>query len=104
MSFWDRFMGGPPTIPDHVPAPDRERDLLLYKYDACGYCYRVRAVLDELEVEVPMRDTLRDPGARAELRDRTGRTQVPCLFIDGEPLFESEDIVLWLREYKKVAA
>lgn len=24
--------------------------------------------------------------------------QVPCLFIDGEPLYESMDIIKWLEE------
>ena len=26
-----------------------------------------------------------------------GKLQVPCLFIDGKPLYESDDIVAWLR-------
>lgn len=27
-----------------------------------------------------------------------GKRQVPCLFIDGSPLYESQDIVKWLRK------
>jgi glutaredoxin len=26
-----------------------------------------------------------------------GKKQIPCLFIDGKPLYESKDIVAWLR-------
>ena len=26
-----------------------------------------------------------------------GKRQVPCLFIDGAPLYESSDIIDWLR-------
>ncbi len=24
--------------------------------------------------------------------------KVPCLFIDGNPMYESDDIIMWLRE------
>ena len=74
---------------------------MFYKYDSCGYCARVRRVLDLLDIEVQLRDTLYDPGVRSELYEKTGRSTVPCLFIDGEPLFESEDIVAWLQAYAK---
>ncbi|MBO4496449.1 MAG: glutathione S-transferase N-terminal domain-containing protein [Clostridiales bacterium] len=29
-----------------------------------------------------------------------GIDQVPCLFIDGKALYESDDIVQWLREHR----
>ncbi len=73
--------------------------LALYKFDACPYCRRVQRVLDTLDLDVEMRDTRLDPAHRQALFARTGRTQVPCLFIDGEPMFESEDIVVWLETY-----
>ena len=50
-------------------------------------------------IDVQMRDTRTEPGARAELLRRTGRTQVPCLFVDDVPFFESADIVDWLAAY-----
>ena len=28
-----------------------------------------------------------------------GKRQVPCLFIDGKPLYESMDIIKWLEEH-----
>lgn len=86
-----------------VPTPDRDRKLVLYKYDTCGYCGRVFRKLDALgmESEVELRDIWEDPQARKELADVTGRTTVPCLFIDGVPLHESLDIVAWLDAYAK---
>lgn len=101
---WFDFLSGNKAPPDHVPPPDQKRDLVLYKYDACGYCARVMRKIDQLGVQVAYRDTRKEPDAREELRQRTGRTQVPCLFIDGEPLFESSDIVAWLEEYAKATA
>jgi len=96
-------MRGTPTLPSHVPSPDQDRELLLYKFDACPYCRRVLSQISRLGVTVPTRDTARDSGARDELRERTGRTQVPCLFVDGEPLFESSDINVWLAAYAERA-
>jgi glutaredoxin len=89
------------SVPDRVPAPDRERDLVLFKYDTCPYCGRVFAKLNALGMQIPMRDIHREAAARTELLEKTGRTTVPCLFVDGEPLFESLDIVAWLDAYAK---
>jgi glutaredoxin len=56
-------------------------------------------VLDQLGLAVEQRDTRTHPEHRQALREKTGRTQVPCLFIDGEPMFESADIIEWLEAY-----
>ena len=37
-----------------------------------------------------------DPVARDELVRVGGKGQVPCLFVDGEPMYESEDIIAYL--------
>ena len=39
-----------------------------------------------------------DPDAADELARVGGKRQVPCLFIDGKPLYESLDIIKWLEE------
>lgn len=36
---------------------------------------------------------------REELIRVGGKQQVPCLFIDGKPMYESGDIVMWLQGY-----
>ena len=82
-----------------VPSPDQDREIVLYKYDACPFCRRVQGDIARLGLDVPMRDTRLDPQARQDLQARTGKTQVPCLFIDGEPLLESADISAWLNRY-----
>lgn len=93
---------GSSAVPDTVPPPDQERTLELFKYDSCGYCARVQAALRRMpEVEVTYRDTMRDREAGARLRQVTGRGQVPCLFVDGVPLFESADIIRWLEAYHR---
>lgn len=72
-------------------------ELLLYGYDACPFCARVRMATKNLGLSIPMRDTLREPGAREELRNIGGKTQVPCLLINGAPLYESADIIRFLE-------
>lgn len=73
--------------------------LVLYKFDTCPYCIHVMRTIQALGLAdaVTYRDTRRDPSARAELRELTGGSQVPCLLVDGEPMLESADIVRWLR-------
>ncbi len=46
-----------------------------------------------------MRDLESDPGARDALIEIGGKGQVPCLVIDGKPLYESADIVRWFEEH-----
>ncbi len=72
--------------------------LILYHFESCPYCAKVRAAAAELGVELEMRDTRADDRHREELLELTGRTQVPCLVIDGRPMHESDDIVNYLRE------
>lgn len=72
-------------------------DLVLYKYDSCPFCRRVFRVIDQLKVNVEYRDIQTDFEHRKALRSLTGRSTVPCLLIDGKPLFESADITRWLQ-------
>ena len=77
--------------------------LVLYKFDACPYCVRVKRAIEQLQCseQIEHRDTRLEPRWRGDLLARTGRTQVPCLFINGEPLFESLDIVAFLKQHFK---
>lgn len=72
--------------------------LVLYKFDSCPYCQLVMRFIRDHEIDVEMKDTLMDSRNREELMSIGGKTQVPCLVIDGKPLYESMDIVNWLEE------
>ena len=72
--------------------------LILYQFEACPYCAKVRTVIKELGVELEVRDTRENDNYREELVAMTGKTQVPCLVIDGKPMHESDDIVDYLKE------
>jgi glutaredoxin len=71
----------------------------LLKDDYCGYCERVVRAIDKLGLEVERIDTRADAQAARDHRTKTGRSTVPCLYIDEIPLFESDDIMDWLEAY-----
>lgn len=73
-------------------------ELTLYYFPSCPYCHLVLSCLERLGLEIPMRDIQSEAGARDDLLEIGGKGQVPCLVIDGKPLYESGDIVRWLEE------
>ena len=78
--------------------PD-QAELVLYKFDRCPYCRRAMAAIDELGLQVSYKDTRQNPHFREELIQKGGKSQVPCLFINGTPLYESRDIIRSLKAY-----
>ena len=75
-------------------------NLELYKKDTCPYC---RKVMDHIAAtgrkDIIFHDIITDPSAAERLVAVGGKRQVPCLFIDGQPLYESGDIVAWLTQH-----
>ena len=73
--------------------------LELYYYPECPYCQKVLRTLAELDAsgDIALKNIHADDEARQTLVSVGGKQQVPCLFIDGEPLYESGDIAEWLR-------
>jgi glutaredoxin len=72
-------------------------DLVLYYFPQCIYCKRVLRVIDELSLDIPLRDIRKEKKWKQDLINRTGQKQVPCLFIEGTDLFESKDIISYLK-------
>lgn len=77
--------------------------LELFKFDTCPYCQRVLRYLAESgRTDVELLDINRSEENNRRLIEVGGKRQVPCLFIDGEPLFESLDIIEWLKAHPQV--
>jgi len=73
-------------------------NLKLYYYPTCPYCRKVTKFIDKNDLnEVELKNINQDQEAESELIEVGGKRQVPCLFIDGEPLYESNDIIKWLK-------
>lgn len=71
-------------------------NLVLYEKPTCPYCRKVLAYMEEQDIACEQRDVL-EPGLRDELIAIGGKAQVPCLVIDGQPLYESDDIIEYLH-------
>ncbi|MDF2550541.1 MAG: glutaredoxin [Chlamydiales bacterium] len=69
--------------------------LTLYYFAECPYCQKVLRFMKEHKIELEMKNT-REGTWQEELIRIGGKSQVPCLVIDGAPLYESEDIIQWL--------
>ncbi len=76
--------------------------LTLYYMDSCPYCHKVLGFLKQAGISVPMKNTSLDSANKEELRHIGGKTQVPCLVIDGTAMYESDDIITWFKtNYRK---
>lgn len=81
----------------------KEKKLELYYFEQCPYCQIVLSAIksNKLENKVTYFDTRKDQKNREKLISDTGRSTVPCLYIDDKPMHESRDIADWLNNYAK---
>ena len=77
--------------------------LVLYYFESCPFCQKVLRFLAANHIDIPKKDTHADASAKEELLSVGGKTQVPCLFIDGKPLYESDDIINWFKANRGAA-
>lgn len=98
-----------PYYADHflerfAPARTAEETLVLYHFDSCPYCARVRSAIDRLGLDIEMRDIRLDPEHWDALVAARGRGTVPVLKIespDGTERWmpESADIIDYLDRH-----
>ena len=91
-------------------SPERQRQVdletsqfILYHFQACPFCIKVRRVIKRLGLKIEMRDAQNNPQYKEELIKGGGEYQTPCLRItksDGSVqwMYESSDIVKFLEE------
>ena len=73
--------------------------LELYYYPTCPYCQKVLRYMDKAGIEgITLKNIHADAEADATLVRVGGKHQVPCLFIDGSPMYESDDIIAYLKQ------
>ncbi|MCQ2553844.1 MAG: glutathione S-transferase N-terminal domain-containing protein [Clostridia bacterium] len=70
---------------------------VLYQKPTCPYCVKVLRYMEEAGIIIPMKNTL-EPGVHDELVAIGGKGQVPCLLINGTAMYESDDIIQYLKE------
>lgn len=81
-----------------------EKTLELYIKDGCPFCHKVLSFMKKNDIELPLHNISRSEEDLNHLVEVGGERQVPCLFIDGAPLYESGDIVAYLAKEFAVGA
>lgn len=64
----------------------------IYTSPFCGYCARAKALLDSKGAAYDEMDVMMDDKKRAEMRERTNRTSVPQIFINGQHIGGSDEL------------
>ena len=74
--------------------------LVLFMQKGCPYCDKVLDYVKEIHKEksIIFKDIKKDKEARHKLIEVRGKKQVPCIFINDIPHYESEWIIKWLKE------
>jgi glutaredoxin len=72
-------------------------------FDTCPYCRRVLNYIEESgRTDIVLHNIRKNEEDQQRLIRDGGKEQVPCLFIDGKPLYESLDIIQWLQEHPAI--
>ena len=78
----------------------KKRDVVLFYSPGCPYCKKVLIYLKKEDLAISMRNTEADASALDYLKREGGKKQVPCLFINGKAMYESDAIIAWLAKNK----
>ena len=90
--------------PDQQAAIDQQTSaLILYQYQACPFCVKVRRAMQRNALNIETRDVKRSAEAKEELLNGGGDLKVPCLRIDNgadgiQWMYESTDIISYLEQ------
>ena len=72
-------------------------ELSLYYLPSCPYCHKVLRFMDTNGIVIDTKSTT-EPTNKAHLLEVGKKNQVPCLMVNGKPLYESDDIIAYLRD------
>ncbi len=64
----------------------------IYTTPWCGYCARAKALLESKGATYDETDVMEDAVKRTEMRDRSRRTTVPQIFINGQHIGGSDEL------------
>jgi glutaredoxin 3 len=72
----------------------------IYTTKLCPYCLRAKALLNQKRIPFEEIDVSNDPDRRRWLREYTGRSTVPQIFINGQGVGGYDDIAALDRKGK----
>lgn len=71
----------------------KKAEVVIYTAALCGYCSGAKALLTKKGVDFTEIRVDKVPGMREEMVQRSGRTSVPQVFINGESVGGFDDLV-----------
>ena len=85
-----------------MPNKNEISNVTLYHFQACPFCAKTRAVMEELGLNLEKRDIRLISDFKIELLAQGGKIQVPCLRIEKRNeetqwLYESEVVISFLK-------
>ena len=72
----------------------------IYTTPFCGYCARAKGLLDSKGAAYEEMDVMMDEKKRSEMRERSKRTTVPQIFINGQHIGGSDELAALERAGK----
>ena len=64
----------------------------IYTTPFCGYCARAKSLLEKKGAAYEEMDVMMDEKKRAEMRERSKRSTVPQIFINGQHIGGSDEL------------
>ncbi|MGH2611551.1 MAG: glutaredoxin family protein [Rhabdochlamydiaceae bacterium] len=90
----------PSSMPLGVAEKPRIQLIALYYSPKCPHSQKVLSYISSHKLSVPLKDVTQDEQAKEELRTMGGYMVVPCLIVDGKPIYQDKDIIEWLSEHE----
>jgi glutaredoxin 3 len=73
------------------------RTVQIYTTKYCGYCVRVKRLLEQEGIPYEEIDISETPEVRDELLEKTGEWTVPQIFVDGKYIGQDDELVALIR-------
>lgn len=76
----------------------KTKEYVLYSNPRCPYCVKVLNYMEKNNITMPIKN-VQIAENRSELIAIGGKSQVPCLVINGKALYESDEIIKYLKKH-----
>ena len=70
----------------------------LFYRPTCGYCLKVLRFIAQNNIAISLKNISENSEILQELITIAGKTQIPCLVVNGKAMHESNHIIKWFKE------
>lgn len=87
-----------------TPCPAIEQpklqSMVLYYSPRCPHSQKVLSYIKSRQLAVPLNNVLADKNAKEDLKRIGGHAIVPCLVVNGTPIYNDNVIISWLADHQ----